>query len=101
MSDDQRISQQSTDEELLYVSDRGFKQGHQIESDYGGMIRAYESSAAEGPHVWVRIECPIDLNEPQGPMTDAVVHLTLENAIKLRDQLGQITTSLENDWGVE
>lgn len=68
-------------------TDRGFLHGSDIPSEYGGCIRAYESSAASGPHLWVHAECPENLNRPEGPVTSATVHLTLENATRLRDQL--------------
>lgn len=72
------------------TSGRGFQQGDEIPSQYGGYIKVYESSAASSPHVWARIECPADLNDPQGPTVEAVAHLTLENAKELRDQLSRI-----------
>lgn len=68
-------------------SGRGFAHLPPIPSEYGGEVRAYESSAAMGPHIWVRIECPADLNEPDGPTVEAVAHLTAENAGRLGDQL--------------
>lgn len=72
---------------MVDKSSRGFLQGGPIPSEYGGSIRAYESSSAEGPHLWVRIECPVDFNNPDGERKDAVVHLTLENAKALEKQL--------------
>lgn len=73
--------------EGMHKSDRGFIQGTEIESGYGGFIKVYESSAASHPHIWVNVVCPLNLNEPQGQMIEAVAHLTIENAENLRDQL--------------
>lgn len=71
----------------LPTSARGFIQGTPIPSSYGGHIRAYESSAASHPHIWLHVECPVDLNNPAGPTKDAIAHLRLEEATRLRDQL--------------
>ena len=69
------------------LSGRGFTHLPEIPSNYGGHIRAYESSAASSPHLWVRIECPENPNAPDGPTREAVVHLTLDNARRLAEQL--------------
>lgn len=69
------------------VTERGFTRLPAIPSEYGGDIRAYESSAASGPHVWVAIKCPVDLNNPLGETMEAHVHLTAEHAWYLADQL--------------
>lgn len=74
--------------EGLWFSDRGFAQFDDIPSDCGGFIRAYESSSAEGAYIWVRTACPKDLNDPEGPTIEAVVHLEMSDAIKLWNQLG-------------
>lgn len=87
--------------DLFVLSERGFVQGRPIPSAYGGAIKVCESSAAEAPHIWVMVHSPVDLNNPSGPEQEAVAHLTLENAIRLRDQLGHLTTRMVNDWGVE
>jgi hypothetical protein len=77
-----------TPEHLKYkTSDRGFTHLPPIPSEYGGHVLAYESSSAEGPHLWLRTVCPVDLNEPEGLVTETVAHLTLENAQKLQEQL--------------
>lgn len=73
--------------EGMHKSDRGFIQGTEIESGYGGFIKVYESSAASHPHIWVRIVCPVNMNNPEGEMMDATSHLTIENAEELIDQL--------------
>lgn len=79
------------------ITPRGFQRHPPVPSEYGGHIETYESSAASGPHLWVNIECPVDLNNPAGAKKDATVHLTLENATLLRDQLTQL---IENHYQV-
>lgn len=69
------------------ITNRGFARFDEIPSTYGGSIRVYESSNAEGPHLWVRTESPVDLNQPWGDMKEGVAHLRLEDARLLRDQL--------------
>lgn len=61
-----------------------------IESTYGGYIRVYESSAAIGPYIWLLAKCPADMNHPEGPTVEAVAHLALVAAIRLRDQLTRL-----------
>lgn len=78
-----------TDDHLkVEAGTRGFKHLPGIPSEYGGEVLVYESSAASGPHLWLRIVSPVSLNEPNGMMAETVAHLTLENAQKLHDQLG-------------
>ena len=79
------------------ITGRGFQRHAPVPSEYGGHIETYESSAASGPHLWVNIECPVDLNNPAGAKKDATVHLPLENAILLRVQLTQL---IENHYQV-
>lgn len=69
------------------TTDRGFKHLPPIPSGYGGQVVVYESSAATGPHVWLKAEAPVDLNEPAGPTHEVPIHLTVENALRLADQL--------------
>ena len=68
-------------------SDRGFAHMPAVPSEYGGDVRVYESSAAMGPHIWLTATAPVSLNEPDGPTVKAPIHLTLANAVVLRDQL--------------
>lgn len=68
-------------------SNRGFDSLPGIPGAYGGEARVYESSAASGPHLWLHVEVPADLNEPAGPTVEATLHLTAEDAVKLSEQL--------------
>lgn len=43
----------------------------------GDEVSVYESSSAEGPHLWLNV-------------TDSPVHLTAENAWRLSDQLREL-----------
>lgn len=69
------------------TTERGFTYLPDIPSEYGGHISVSESSAADGPHVWVRATCPVDLNRPNGPTMEAAMHLTADNARRIAEQL--------------
>lgn len=71
----------------ISTSDRGFDRLPAIPSEYGGEVRVYESSAAMGPHIWLAAEAPVDLNHPEGLTHEVPVHLTVENALKLAEQI--------------
>jgi hypothetical protein len=64
---------------------RGFDHLPPIKS-YGGYVTVYESSAAEGPHIWLRT---VETLHGQ-PETDATIHLTAENAWRLSEQLQKL-----------
>lgn len=66
---------------------RGFAGLPPIPSEYGGEVSLSESSAADGPHVWLRAVAPVNLNDPTGPTHEVPIHLTAENAWMLADQL--------------
>lgn len=71
----------------IRTSQRGFNYHAPIPSEYGGHITVSESSAANGPHIWVRAVCPADLNHPDGPTVETAMHLTADNAWLLARQL--------------
>lgn len=69
------------------TSDRGFDFLPPIPSEYGGEVSVSESSAADGPHIWLRAKAPVDLNRPDGEQHEVPIHLTAENAWRLAEQL--------------
>jgi hypothetical protein len=90
MSEDQKRIEEMTDipDHLRPVtSDRGFNRLPAIPSEYGGNVRVYESSAAMAPHIWLNATAPVNLNEPDGETCSVPIHLTLESASKLADQI--------------
>lgn len=72
------------------TSERGFKHYEKVLSAYGGHVQVAESSAASHPHVWLWFTVPEDLNDPQGDTMSGAVHLRIEDAVKLRDQLSHL-----------
>lgn len=75
------------------TTDRGFQHLPPIPSSYGGEVAVYESSAASGPHLWLKATAPVDLNEPDGPTHSVPAHLTIEDAEHLADQLHYLITN--------
>jgi hypothetical protein len=70
------------------TSDRGFDCLPPIASTYpGGSVRVYESSAALESCIWLAATAPVDLNEPDGPAHTSPIHLTVEDALKLAEQI--------------
>ena len=67
-----QIADALTPEPKVTLSDRGFEPLDPIPSEYGGAVTVYESSAAEAPHIWVRVTSPADLNSPEGAMTEGI-----------------------------
>lgn len=61
------------------VTDRGFTHLPPLDGAYGGNVRVYESSAADGPHVWLRATT---LDEGT-----VHVHLSANIALQLAEQL--------------
>jgi hypothetical protein len=80
------------------LSSRGFRFMDPVPSDYGGEVRVSESSSAMGPHLWLRVTYPVDLNEPEGDMAEGVAHLKLDDAARLRDQL---TTLIDHHYQMD
>lgn len=67
---------------------RGFTHLPAIPGAYGGEVTTYESSAASSPHVWLNVIVPMDTNNPkEGQNVEATLHLSLDNAAKLSEQL--------------
>lgn len=77
------------------ASDRGFMLygGSAVRTSYGHPveIRVQESSAASGPHVWMFIDAASGMKgrEP---------HLSLADAIEIRDRLTQFIDEVPERW---
>lgn len=87
-----------TDEKQGYeVSDRGFVHWTPVPDTYGHEIKVYESSAADGPCMWLSIDGPVHLNAPAEPKAgiphgvspdgSASAHLTYEQVLQVRARL--------------
>lgn len=77
------------------ASDRGFLLygGSAVRTSYGHPveIRVHESSAASGPHVWLFVD------EAPG-MNSREPHLSLADAIEIRDRLTQFINEVPERW---
>ncbi|WP_328856883.1 hypothetical protein OG579_16945 [Williamsia herbipolensis] len=68
-----------------YVSERGFElYGSPVATTYGDVVSVYESSAASGPHIWLRTQRPGDADNDE--VTQAA-HMSVEQATAIRDRL--------------
>lgn len=72
------------------ITNRGFAHFEPVRSEPRGSVRVYESSAASQACIWV--------NAVGYDGSDATVHLALEEAGTLRDQL---TWLLENHYQIK
>jgi hypothetical protein len=72
------------------VTGRGFRHYEPIKTDYGHVVRVYESSAAKGPCLWLAVELDQGL-----PMEPGTAHLTLEQATAIRDAL---SAAIDGHW---
>ncbi|MDG4792100.1 hypothetical protein O7626_40510 [Micromonospora sp. WMMD1102] len=80
------------------VSPRGFASLPDIPSEYGGAVSVSESSAADGPHIWVRANAPVDPHNPYGDTRESAMHLTADNAARLAEQLEEVVVGhYQND----
>lgn len=82
------------DDSDLEFSPRGFALYGSTETTYGDTVRVYESSSAEGPHVWLAVD-------PREEGKSAHAHLSLEQAEAIRDQLSRAIDRGRRIWGVE
>lgn len=82
-----------TDHLVPTYSLRGFPRLPELIASYddrpcGGSVRVYASSAATSERsVWLRVDEPIDRNDPSSPTREATVHLSATTVRQLRDQL--------------
>ena len=78
------------------LSERGFKQWPHIVDDRGVTIRVAESSASGGPYLWVFTTGGEEsYKKPQ----DGSAHLTIEQAVQLRDSLASAIAALTHQTG--
>lgn len=69
------------------LSNRGFKHMPALDVAYGGRLSAYESSAAEEPHLWLNAVAVNHPGMPGSDKTTATIHLSLDDAVRLIQQL--------------
>jgi hypothetical protein len=69
------------------VTSRGFFHLPDTADTYGGNVSVYESSAAIGPHLWLTVEERVDKSDPNSRLQDATVHLSIEQAEQLIEQI--------------
>jgi hypothetical protein len=86
---------------IVKRGDRGFHgYGEPFRDSYGAELNVYESSSAEGPHVWLKVACdPMVLrDQPPGVGT---AHLNEEQARALIARLQTWLDEIPSRWGEE
>lgn len=74
-------------------SDRGFARLPAVLGDHCGepspasAVEVFESSAAEGTFLWLKVTQPEDLNDPGSAPREVILHLRDEAALKVSDQI--------------
>lgn len=76
-------------------SDRGFAGMPALKGAYGGHVMVWESSAAEYPRLWLKVDVPINANKPDGPTNSETIHLDAAVAWQLAEQ---IMTQVQNHY---
>lgn len=96
------------------IDDRGFHGHETVDIDYGGKVRIKESSAAQGPCIWLFYNGPVKV-DPASHAADwcphetlrphevghAGLHMTLAQAERVHAQLGSMIERMrasERDW---
>ena len=70
------------------TSSRGFDFMPAVKSRHeGAQVQVSESSSASTPSLWLRAQAPANLNVPEGDVVQAPVHLTVDNAWRLAEQI--------------
>lgn len=67
----------------ITTTERGFDYLPSIPSECGGNVSVHESSAASGPHIWLRAAD----TRYDGSDIEVILHLTAESAWKLAEQM--------------
>lgn len=79
---------------------RGFhRYGEPVETSYGHKVSVYESSAANGPHVWLNVSKDFNRGPGDLPECDVAAHLSLDQAIAIRDRLTAFIDEVPERWG--
>lgn len=87
---------QDGDDSDLEFSPRGFATYGRTPTTYEEVVRVYESSSAEGPHIW------LSLDSPDGDQTKhRAAHLNLEQAIEIRNSLDRAIERGARLYGIE
>jgi hypothetical protein len=84
------------EDEGLEFSPRGFAMYGRVPTTYGEIVSVYESSSAEGPHIWMSFDAPDGDKEKS-----QAVHLNLEQAIDVCNNLNRAIERGARLYGIE
>lgn len=84
---------------MAELSARGFEQYGAVETDYGHAVRVYESSTADGPHVWINTVQTEESAKAHGLKPEqSTAHLDLVQAIAVRNLLDEFIDNVPQRW---
>lgn len=85
--------------EITERNDRGFHQyGAPVLTSYGEKVEVFESSIAKGPHCWLRVYDDGDAKVSQHVGKSMSAHLSLDEAIAIRDRLSAFIDEVPTRW---
>ena len=84
--------------EIIVRGDRGFHgYGKPFRDTYGSEIEVYESSAAEGPHVWLKVDASRWITSPED-FAVGTAHLNEDQARALVERLQAWLDEIPSRW---
>jgi hypothetical protein len=86
------------DDPKVEKSARGFSYWEEFETTYGHKLQVGESSAAMGPHLWLRVNKDEPVHGGELPAANVGVHLNLSQALRLRRSLDAAIKKQVADW---
>lgn len=86
--------------ERIVRGDRGFiGYGQPFDCTYGTSVETYESSSAEGPHLWLALQETNLAANGKGVPGQAHAHLNEDQVRALRDRLQAFLDDVPSRWG--
>lgn len=80
------------------LSDRGFAQFEPTETDYRAVVRFYESSSANSPHLWMEAMQPAPRNPGDLPAAKVNANMSLDQAREIHRKLGEAIEYVAERW---
>lgn len=85
----------------INYSNRGFIYLDDTTTDYGADVSIYESSSAEGPHIWLGIDQPPPDHGGALQEASARAHMSLSQAEIVYAKLGRMIELTKERWSLE
>lgn len=83
----------------ITANERGFhRYGDDVATTYGEKVAVYESSAAKGPHCWLRIFDDGNSQVTHHKGESIAAHLNVEQATAIRDRIDAWLNEIPTRW---